>query len=374
MLDSIFIKNYKNLNKLTIQNLEMVNLITGKNNTGKSTFLEAIALYTSQASAAVLNEILDDRGEKLRNKGSIKDKTETNFAAFSSLFTKRNTSFSPDNQIIIGPTSKDLFNQEDFTRNKLKIRFVKYFTEMEDHPDETGLARKKIFIENNQFTRSDSKIGLEIKIDEKQRLIPLESELNGRISRPSLFDKATVFFVKTKNFNPENNARLWDQIALTDNEHYVVEALQLIDPKVERITFIGDNSLSRSAVVKLKGSSEIVPLLSLGDGLNRIFSIILSLINAGNGLLLIDEFENGLHYAVQAKLWELILLLSDKLNIQIFATTHSNDCIYGFQEAIRKKSSRGQLIRLDSEEDFVNPVIYTVKELSSAMFHHIETR
>lgn len=374
MLDSIFIKNYKNLNKLTIQNLEMVNLITGKNNTGKSTFLEAIALYTSQASAAVLNEILDDRGEKLRNKGSIKDKTETNFAAFSSLFTKRNTSFSPDNQIIIGPTSKDLFNQEDFTRNKLKIRFVKYFTEMEDHPDETGLARKKIFIENNQFTRSDSKIGLEIKIDEKQRLIPLESELNGRISRPSLFDKTTVFFVKTKNFNPENNARLWDQIALTDNEHYVVEALQLIDPKVERITFIGDNSLSRSAVVKLKGSSEIVPLLSLGDGLNRIFSIILSLINAGNGLLLIDEFENGLHYAVQAKLWELILLLSDKLNIQIFATTHSNDCIYGFQEAIRKKSSRGQLIRLDSEEDFVNPVIYTVKELSSAMLHHIETR
>jgi len=321
-----------------------------------------------------LNEILDDRGEKLRQKGSAKDKSEANYSTLSSLFTGRNSSFDPLSQIIIGPSKKDLFNQENLTHGKLKIRFVRYFVELDESTQEAGVTRKKIIIENNQFERSDSKIGFEIRLDEKQVLLPLENDLIVRNIYPELFDKSNVFFVKTKNFNPENNARLWDQIALTDKEHYIIEALQLIEPMVERITFIGDHGLSRNAVVKLRGTAGIVPLLSLGDGLNRIFSIILALVNAGNGYLLIDEFENGLHYSVQSKLWELILQLSGKLKIQVFATTHSTDCINGFQKAVRAMNEGGQLIRFDNLEGTVSPVIYSVKELKSAISLSIETR
>ena len=49
------------------------------------------------------------------------------------------------------------------------------------------------------------------------------------------------------------------------------------------------------------------------DGLNRLFTIILSLLEAREGLLLIDEFENGLHHSVQLMIWQTIFQLSSTL-------------------------------------------------------------
>jgi AAA15 family ATPase/GTPase len=152
--------------------------------------------------------------------------------------------------------------------------------------------------------------------------------------------------------------------------------LNIIGPTVERITFIGEGNVSRSAVVRLSGQNTIVPLNSLGDGLNRIFTIVLSLVNADNGYLLIYEFENGLHYSVQTKIWELIFMLAEKLNIQVFATTHSSDCIRGFQKSLfqTRNKATGQLIRFDNREGIISPVIYDMDELRSAVSLDIETR
>ena len=68
-----------------------------------------------------------------------------------------------------------------------------------------------------------------------------------------------------------------------------------------------------------------VPLGSMGDGMLRVLQIILKVFSAQGGFLLIDEFENGLHYSVQEKIWALIFKLAEQLNIQVFATTHSWD-------------------------------------------------
>ena len=57
----------------------------------------------------------------------------------------------------------------------------------------------------------------------------------------------------------------------------------------------------------------------------RMFSIILELISSRNGVLLIDEIDNGLHYTVMSKLWKLLGALVEKHDVQIFATTHNDD-------------------------------------------------
>ena len=72
----------------------------------------------------------------------------------------------------------------------------------------------------------------------------------------------------------------------------------------------------------------------MGDGINRILTIILAMLNCENGVLLIDEFENGLHYSVQHQLWKVINDLSTKLNVQVFATTHSMDTLRSLSELI----------------------------------------
>ena len=96
------------------------------------------------------------------------------------------------------------------------------------------------------------------------------------------------------------------------------------------------SNIGRRAIVRIENIDRPVPLRLLGDGVNRLLDIALSLVNARGGLLLIDEFENGLHHTVQFDAWKTIFLLAKELDIQVFATSHSWDAVEAFSRLRRK--------------------------------------
>ena len=108
--------------------------------------------------------------------------------------------------------------------------------------------------------------------------------------------------------------------------------------------------------------------------MNRLFNIILALANVGNGILLVDEFENGMHYTVQLDAWRMIFQLASDLNIQVMATTHSSDCIASFKEAAKESKEDGLLIRLGRHNDRTYIVEYTEERLDIAVKQQIEVR
>jgi len=113
----------------------------------------------------------------------------------------------------------------------------------------------------------------------------------------------------------------------------------------------------------------------MGDGINRVFGIALALVQAQDGALLIDEVENGLHYTIQEDVWRAILLLAEDLRVQVFATTHSWDCIVAFQEAANRSPVNGMLYRLEREEDgTVYAETYTEDEVAIATEQQVEVR
>ncbi len=92
-------------------------------------------------------------------------------------------------------------------------------------------------------------------------------------------------------------------------------------------------------------------------------------------MLLIDEIENGIHYSVQPELWQLIFQLARRLNVQVFATTHSWDCIKGFQRAAEKeKQEEGMLIRLGRRKGEAAVTLFDEEELGIATRQQIEVR
>jgi ABC-type multidrug transport system ATPase subunit len=131
---------------------------------------------------------------------------------------------------------------------------------------------------------------------------------------------------------------------------------------------------TRTAVVRSSEFSRRLPLRSFGDGLNRLFGIVLSLVNAKDGFLLIDEFENGLHHTIELGVWEAIFRLSKLLNVQVFATSHSSDAVETFQKAAALNPEDGLLIRLSKKGDVVIPTLFRDKELAVATREHIEVR
>ena len=169
---------------------------------------------------------------------------------------------------------------------------------------------------------------------------------------------------------------LWDEIALTDGEKDVVEALRIIDPKIFAVSMVGGETRSRArtAIVRAKHIPRPVPLRSFGDGMNRLFAIVLSLINASGGLLLVDEFENGLHHAVQLDAWRMIFRLAHTLDVQVFATSHSWDAVDSFQKAAADSPEEGALLRLTRRGDDIIPTVFAEDELAIATRDKIEVR
>jgi AAA15 family ATPase/GTPase len=94
-----------------------VNLITGKNDTGKSSVLEAVAVYASKGDFPLITQLLSERGEFFPENDSPKDLMEANVKILSSLFTNREISFDPDKGISIGPVNSTLFGDETIPNN-----------------------------------------------------------------------------------------------------------------------------------------------------------------------------------------------------------------------------------------------------------------
>ena len=132
--------------------------------------------------------------------------------------------------------------------------------------------------------------------------------------------------------------------------------------------------------MKLKDEDAPVPLNSMGDGISRVLQLFLKLFAARGGFLLIDEFENGLHYSVQEEVWRLIFDQAEKLDVQVFATTHSWDCIESFAKvAVEKKATEGVLFRIGrsvrtSDQGKVIATIFDEQKLLNITQSDIEVR
>ncbi|MCC6446841.1 MAG: ATP-binding protein [Armatimonadetes bacterium] len=123
------------------------------------------------------------------------------------------------------------------------------------------------------------------------------------------------------------------------------------------------------------GIGQLIPLPLMGEGMARMLSIILAVANAPGGMVLIDEIENGLHHSVMVNIWKAIAEASQKADTQIFATTHSWECMKAAHEAFRTTEEYDfRLHRLDRIDDRIETVAYDRETLEAAIKAGLEVR
>ncbi|MDR1231962.1 MAG: ATP-binding protein, partial [Spirochaetaceae bacterium] len=194
------------------------------------------------------------------------------------------------------------------------------------------------------------------------------------INLPDYIKTIPISFIPTQFLSMNLLASLWDKTILTDYYSHVKQFLKLISDDLEDIAFIkvDDNDsrlyrnmrdIERTGIMKLKHHPQPIPLNSMGDGVMRILQLVLGIYPATGGILLIDEFENGLHYSIQKQLWQSIFELANRLNIQVFATTHSWDCIEAFTNAANQNKDEAVLCKMaNGIGDNIDKIIATVYE------------
>lgn len=361
-LRSLCVQNYRIFKNLQIPRLGRVVLLTGKNSAGKTSLLEALRLYAHGGSPRVILEILDDRGELLgvsRSQSQAGDYGEELLdLAAQALFHGHSADAESDPSISIGPVEAN---------GRLTIHLDRHTLGLSgDAPDAdlVGPFRRSLLIQAPD--------GEEFSYDlQRPKRLPLR--LHGR-SVPG--SRLNCVYVPAGGLSALDLADLWNAIDLTPAEEAIISGLRLVVPGIERVSISAGSATLRDPVVRAKLATrpDPVALGRLGDGMNRIFGVTLALANARDGLLLVDEVENGIHYTLQAPLWRLIFQLAQQLNVQVFATTHSYDCIRGFQEAARENPEDGMLIRLNKQGDGVTATLFDEDALAVVAEEEIEVR
>lgn len=367
MLQSLEICNYRNLRHLTIEKLGWVNLMVGKNNTGKTSVLEAVGILAKRGDISFLLELINHRGENYISSSQYNSGRGNEIVrSISTLFTDREMTFNRHDPLTVTGVEHD-----GHSEIRIALRLIRYLNEREQYDDEPLTVKKRVLVDE-YYNEDEVEVGLEAKYNKATIIHSLNAfwRSNGRVVFGGPF--VNFDFVRTNSLYRDANGSLWDSVTLTERERYVLQSLKLIEDDIDALTFVNSDVsevTERIATVRLKSTNQKLPLRSMGDGINRILTIILAMVNCENGYLLIDEFENGLHYSVQEKLWEVIFYLAEKLNIQVFATTHSNDTIKAFGEVANSKPeyNNAQLIQLRNVKGEISAVLYSTDDVEIAI-------
>ncbi|MBA2676993.1 MAG: ATP-binding protein [Ktedonobacteraceae bacterium] len=368
LLDSLEVRGFRAFHDLQIPHLGVVNLIVGKNNVGKSSLLEALRLYAENGSPALIRELLVARQESkratLRSRESVSrgfEDEEDPIQAIKYLFYNRPSLAGSVDPIIIGPVNS--INRSISISIEMKWKpegdIVQSELPLMPTVDRTG-ASPALVVEVGDYTTNHYFLEHTFKFN-----------LRGD---PSSIPQT---FIAANGLDKQRIGNLWNRMTELNLEDEVLAALKIITPEVQRISLLVDQQGTRehTPVVKVDGVNRLIPLRNMGDGMVRMFGIALALVNARNGMLLIDEVENGIHYSVQADMWRLIFGAAQRFNIQVFATTHSLDCIRGFRKAaLEDTQAEGVLIRLQRKREDITATVFDEDEVAIATRNGIEVR
>lgn len=340
----IEIRNFRGIKHCDVNNLSDVNVFFGRNNSGKSSLLEALFLLTGPSNPAMPLVVNNLRG--------LNTLTEDNLALDF-------YSANPDNSIIIE-------GRGDHQYRDVLIKMVsarKAELKLKDNP---------------QLSATDNKVksfGIDITFKTEQSgktyktRLTTSDGLNGTTVVDNSY-KEEIFSEFLPSRMSYNDREKLHKMFQEKQEQILLDALRVIEPHVRDVVLSGD------MLMVDVGMPTRLPVNVLGDGVRKVLSFVLSVMNCRNGILLVDEIENGLHYSAMEKLWNIILELAKEQNVQIFITTHSYDVLEALSKAWRANNdlsvSAYKLMR--REDDEISVLAYNKQELSYAMEQNMEVR
>ena len=303
MFKDIEIERFRGIKHSKIEGLKQINLFFGKNNCGKSSLLDAIFLISGASNPKLpLNINLLRNYRRLEASDIILD--------FYSLD-------------VAHPISIKATNHE--TR-ELQISVF-----------ESSSSKVDLLGNDNNIASTDSNahygLVLKSKIGDEtyEASIILSHSGQNKLEQRVKLDSRYKEKITCRYLNPEYDfytsiEGLVDVIKNKD-EKFIIEALRMIEPQLK------DFVLSQNEVLVDIGLSQRIPINMMGDGARKILSILTTLYECKNGIVLIDEISNGFHYSVMSGLWKAVIFAARKNNVQIFATTHDIDSIKGVRDA-----------------------------------------
>ena len=375
MLTDIKVENFRGIRSLTLNNLGRITLIGGKNGVGKTALLEALWVFSGPDLPELSERINEMRGIpsfgadsvfrnmffdydtdsriKIAARGDWEEDSKRALEIFlqerQHIDAIRHDNFNDSNSVPVERMTRPRFESEtelvlkyEHNDGQEYISRAWWFT---DQPIQAGSTR----------TESPNE-----GIVQKRQIVPnrADSIFMPAIHRENLLDRASIFT------DPQ----------LQGDVDKILPFIRILEPRIADLTLIAINN-APVIHARLEGMRRLIPVQLLGEGLTRMLGLALAMNRVSGGMLLIDEIENGLHYRVQEEVFSLLLSLAQAFDVQIFATTHSRECIIAAHEALNKgQRQEFAFYRLDRLGKEVKAVHFDDEMLDTSVKHGMEMR
>ncbi|MCL2574141.1 MAG: ATP-binding protein [Defluviitaleaceae bacterium] len=334
MHKQLTLSNFRGFKNFSMD-LAPVTLIAGRNNTGKTSVLEAIFMLYRYGHT-----------ETLRNLPMIRGYVPTNFSAqnlWELLFYEMNPNnvlkVSLDDMLIMELQKNDNVAQTRTTMENVLNQFGNTGLSITSYLLGCKFTDKGIVSEFDYFV--DGEVG--------NQGINAVGRNSANIPYSSKDYRSANYFGPNVLTADMEVANWFEKLSLNNRKKDLVKFLQIIDSDIVEIENLG--AVPQFYITNKAGTK--LPLVVMGDGIRKVMHVASYLFAGIEKPLLLDEVENGLHHSLHAKFWELISALAKQENRQIIATTHSDECIEGALDGVKAAGlqDRFAYVRLDRTDD-----------------------
>lgn len=298
LFDNIHIKNFRGIREADVSSLGSINVFLGKNNCGKSSLLESVFLLTGPN-----NPMLPIRLNSFRSYGLFRE--------YDMLLDFYN--LDPQNIIELSATGS--------VRRKLSIST--FFDEvgevrLDSMANGGSNSQAKFYGLNHTFWIGENKTEYRSKLSIQQGDLS-----KGQMGVDIRYDEPikSLYIPSAYMQSPVNE--VYGRLTESKQDGPIVDILRTIEPKILDMKLIG-----KELMVDI-GIKQLLPLNMMGDGLRKLVSIVLAVYECRDGIIAIDEIDNGFHYSTMLSLWKALALASKESGAQVFLTTHNIDFLKG---------------------------------------------
>ena len=351
MINSVSINNFKIIKNLENVPLKKITLIGGKNDIGKTTFLEALFFYLDCNTREVFEKLLAWR---MFSGMWIPQKTWEKFFSDSDLSNEMKISVNTDRDV----------------DGQVNVKFLSDYETSVQIPvtDENKITTlRKNFPSLEILHSSNGSVDYQAHILCHNTFYYYINEMN------QMQGQLSVFYISERMSLHEKNTEYLGILDKADKQDQILPLLKIFEPNLVRLQLINENG--NNLIYADFGNKKKIPVNMLGDGFCRCLTMALIIASKNADVLLVDEVGSGIHYSSQEALWDFLIKASESYNCQIIATTHSSDTIKAFSNVInRKETSDFSYIRLGKSKNEIKPYTFSTDILSYSLSSELEIR
>lgn len=356
MYKEVTIKGLRGIKYLKIEDFQQVNLFVGRNNCGKTTILEGLFLLTGAANAELPVRINAYRDFTLIDENSWRV-LFNNLDVHSYIRISGTLKNPPEERdLVIRPSTKSILSFA--VREKAEKQPINMI-------NSSGLSRVMDgLILEYSFRRGKNKEPTKVTTKVTGNGLTVETDMptNYREIREAAFLNRKTIGLMAERFN---------DIQIKKGTEKIVKVLQQIEPSLSELS-LGANNIIYCDI----GLERLVPIHVVGNGMFRLLSIVLAISDTEDGIVLIDEVENGFFYTSQEILWDVIFEAAKEFNVQVCATAHSIECIRAFSSSYSRigHNDNMRLYRIERKGDDFRVITYDHETLEASLESNWEVR